>query len=74
VATGQAAGHDIIITGARNGTIRTWDAATCEPAGPALTGHNGPVTAVANGRAGNRDVIISGDMAGTVLVAEYRPR
>ena len=45
---------------ASTGTVRVWDPATGQPVGQQLTGHNGPVGAVAVGRAGDRNVVVSG--------------
>ena len=45
-----------------------WDAVSGQPVGPPLTGHNGPVGAVAVGRAGDRDVVVSGGADWTVRV------
>ena len=45
-----------------------WDAATGQPRSEPLTGHTGPVHAVAIGRVGDRDVIISGSWDETVRV------
>ena len=47
--------------------MRIWDAVTGTPLGDPL-GHDGWVTAVALGRAGDRDVIVSGSYDGTVRI------
>ena len=44
VAVGRAGDRDVIVSGGDDGTVRVWDAATGQPAGPPLTGHTGAVT------------------------------
>jgi WD40 repeat protein len=48
--------------------VRVWDAVTGDPVGGPLAGHDGPVRAIAIGRAGDRDIIVSGSDDQTVRV------
>ncbi|MFC4149874.1 WD40 repeat domain-containing protein [Micromonospora mangrovi] len=67
---GRIAGHDVIITGSAERTIRIWDAATGVPLGAPLAGHSSSVTSVTLGRIGDREVIVSGSGDGTVRIWE----
>ena len=58
----------MIVSGGDDATVRVWDAATGTPVGAVLTGHTGPVWAVACARVDGRDVIVSGGDDGTVRV------
>jgi hypothetical protein len=49
VAVGLAGGREVIVSGSGDRTVRMWDAAIGAPVGQRLTGHRGPVTAVAGG-------------------------
>ena len=68
MAIGRAGDRDVIVSGSDDGTVRIWDAVTGDPVGVPLTGHDGPVNAVAIGRAGDRDIIVSGSGDGTVRI------
>jgi hypothetical protein len=50
VATAVVDGRPVAVTGgSENGHVRVWDLALGRPAGKPLTGHTGPVMAVAPG-------------------------
>jgi WD40 repeat protein len=66
VATGRAAGRDIIVSGSADRTVRIWDAVTGAAIGRPLIGHDLAVLAVAMGRAAGRDIIVSGSADRTV--------
>jgi WD40 repeat protein len=69
---GRVGDRDVIISGSADETVRVWDARTGQVVGPPLTGHTGPVGAVAVGRVGDRDVIISGSGDLTVRIWDAR--
>jgi len=60
-------GRDLIVSGSHDGTVRIWDTAGSEAGNP-LTGHIGPVYAVAIGSLDGRNVIVSGSHDGTVRI------
>ncbi|WP_159400973.1 WD40 repeat domain-containing protein [Streptomyces sp. NRRL B-24484] len=61
-------GRSLVLTGHRTDTVRLWDVATGEPAGPPLTGHTGEVTAGAVGMLDGQLVVATGSTDGTVRV------
>ena len=62
-------GTPVIISGGDDGTVRVWRTADGTPVGEPLTGHDGPVNAVAAGALPDgTPVIISGGGDGTVRV------
>jgi WD40 repeat protein len=76
VVIGRAADRDIIVSGSADRTVRIWDAVTDEfsedlggdLASAPLVGHDGPILAVAIGRAGDREIIVSGSADAIVRV------
>jgi len=57
-----SADSSLIFTGMADGTVRTWDAATgAQRPAPALTGHDGPVAAIAASPDGSTIATASGD-------------
>jgi WD40 repeat protein len=57
-----SADSSLIFTGMADGTVRTWDAATgAKRPTPALTGHGGPVAAIAASADGSTIATASGD-------------
>jgi WD40 repeat protein len=66
----------VIVSGGMERTIRRWNAATGEPIGKPLKGHEGPITSVAFGMIDGEPVIISGGYDKTIRhwrVYEGRP-
>jgi WD40 repeat protein len=67
--------RDVIVTGGVDyddddaGTVRIWDT-NGQPIGETLTGHTGPVNAVAIGRLRDHDVIVTGGRDATVRTLE----
>ncbi|MGW7244237.1 hypothetical protein [Streptomyces sp. NPDC054804] len=62
-------GSILLVSGGESGLIRVWNTATGDPAAPAVRGHTGRVTALADlGRCGLPDTVtlISGGQDGTV--------
>jgi WD40 repeat protein len=47
LATGRVADRDVIVSGSDDRTVRVWDGITGGPLGRPMTGHQGPVRAVA---------------------------
>jgi WD40 repeat protein len=67
VALGSVAGQPVIIAGARDKTIRRWDAATGEPIGEPFAGHADSVTSVVLVTVDDeRTIVASGGLDGTV--------
>jgi WD40 repeat protein len=62
----------VIVSGGDDHTVRIWDPRTGQPMGNPLTGHTGPVGAVALGRVADRDVIVSGGDDHTVRIWDTR--
>jgi WD40 repeat protein len=61
-------GAPVIVSGDRDGAVRVWRLADGTPVGQPLSGHTGPVRAVAVGERHGRPVIISGGEDRTVRV------
>jgi WD40 repeat protein len=66
VALGEVEGRAVVVSGAEDGTVRLWDAATGAPRGKLLTGHKGSVMSVAVGHVQGRAVVVSAGRDGTV--------
>ncbi|MFJ1753311.1 WD40 repeat domain-containing protein [Kitasatospora sp. NPDC088134] len=60
VAAAVLDGRETVVTASADGTLRRWDAATGAPLGAPLTGHTGPVHAVALGTPSGRPAALSG--------------
>jgi WD40 repeat protein len=54
-------GRQVIVSAGYDKTVRVWDLESGDPALGPLTGHHGPVNALAVGERSSRRVIISGD-------------
>ncbi len=68
LALSQLDGRTVVVSGAGDGTILVWDAATGALVGDPLTGHTGMVNAVAVGRLNGRATIASASYDRTVRV------
>ncbi|MDW4911072.1 hypothetical protein RB628_38615 [Streptomyces sp. ADMS] len=61
VATTVVDGRPVAVTGSADTTVRVWDLATGQPAGPPMEGHAYEVTAVATAVVDDRPVAVTGD-------------
>ncbi|MFF3443132.1 WD40 repeat domain-containing protein [Streptosporangium sp. NPDC002721] len=80
VAIGEVNGRPVAVTAGDLGTethknpVRVWDLITREPLGEPMTGHTGPVLAVAVGQVNGRPVAVTGSVDGTVRVWDLTTR
>ena len=59
-------GHPMLASGGGDGTVRRWNATTGAPVGDPMTGHTGPVTALAAWSGPDGPMLASGGADGTV--------